>query len=297
MDKDETFTDQSGASADWQDLMNEYVNTLFKPWAAMFQPQDSKKESPAKGRLSESMQGTVRLWQTLFGAMIEPSALEHLQKASEMTPEIALGLAQTCLHGMSTIQARAGEWIEKRGAALSAADVQELDRELMKNLVETYEKDFSRFLKLPQVGMSRIYQERMLQTIDKQNTFQLTLTEFLHTLYMPFEKSFKELQEKMIEMAETGSLDEKSKTYYNLWIRLLEGHYMELFKRPEYSDIMSKTLCALNEFVATRQTVINDLLKQANVPTSQDLDDLAKEIYLLKKRVRQLEQEKKNNTP
>jgi len=293
MDKDETVTDQNAASADWQNLMNDYFNTLFKPWAEMFQPQKGNEGSQTKGRLAESMQGTARLWQTMLGAMSEPSALDHLQKASEMTPEIALGLAQTCLHGISTIQARAGEWIQKRGTALSSADVQELDRELMKNLAETYEKEFSRYLKLPQIGLNRIYQERLLQAIDKQNTFQLALSDFLHTLYLPIEKSFKDLQEKMIEMAETGSLDEKSKTYYNLWIKLLEGHYMELFKLPEYSDNMAKTLCALNEFVAARQTVINDLLKQANIPTSQDMDDLAKEIYLLKKRVRQLEKEKK----
>ncbi len=108
-------------------------------------------------------------------------------------------------------------------------------------------------------------------------------------LYLPVEKSLKSLQEKMAEMAETGPLDEKSKTYYNLWIKLLEGEYMALFKQPEYADAMGKTLCALNEFVGARQVVVNDALKQVNIPTNQDLDELSKEIYLLKKRVRTLE--------
>jgi hypothetical protein len=137
--------------------------------------------------------------------------------------------------------------------------------------------------------MNRLYQERMLHAVDKQNALQLMLSEFLHMLYLPIEKSLNSLQQKMAEMTETGPLDEKSKTYYKLWIKLLEGHYMELFKQPEYAEAMCKTLSALNEFVGARQTVTNDLLKQINIPSNLDLDELSKEIYLLKKRVRLLE--------
>ena len=93
----------------------------------------------------------------------------------------------------------------------------------------------------------------------------------------------------MVEMTEAGPLDEKSKTYYNLWIKLLEGHYMELFKQLEYSTAMAKTLDALNGYVEARQAVVNDVLKQFNVPSHQDLDELYKEIYLLKKRMRDYE--------
>jgi class III poly(R)-hydroxyalkanoic acid synthase PhaE subunit len=225
----------------------------------------------------------------MMGAMSEPAAFEHFQKATEMTPDIALGFTQTCLQSFTSLQAQAGEWIQKRGASLSTADIQQLDSELIRNLTETYEKEFSKYLKVPQIGLGRFHQERSLQAVDKLNTFQLVLSEFLHMLYLPVEKSFKSLQEKMAEMAEAGPLDEKSKTYYNLWIKLLEGHYMELFKQPEYADAMGKTLCALNEFVEARQTVVNDVLKQVNIPTNQDLDELSKEIYLLKKRVRTLE--------
>ena len=90
-------------------------------------------------------------------------------------------------------------------------------------------------------------------------------------------------------MTEDGPLDDKAKTYYNLWIKLLEGHYMTLFKQPEYAATMARTLQALNEYTEARQAVVNDLLKQFNVPTHRDLDDLYKEIYLLKKRMRAFE--------
>jgi class III poly(R)-hydroxyalkanoic acid synthase PhaE subunit len=289
MDKSETATDQGAASTDWQKMIHEYLNPLYKPLTEMFQPPGTEEPLQSKGRVDESLQATLRMWQSMIGAMSEPSTLEHFQKATEMMPDVALNLTQTCVQGITSLQAQAGEWIKKRGASLSSADIQELDSELIKNLTETYNKEFSRYLKLPQIGLNRFHQERMLHAVDKQNTLQLMLSEFLHMLYLPIEKSLNSLQKKMAEMTKAGPLDEKSKTYYKLWIKLLEGHYMELFKQPEYAEVMGKTLCSLNEFVGARQSVVNDLLKQMNIPTNQDLDELSKEIYLLKKRVRLLE--------
>jgi class III poly(R)-hydroxyalkanoic acid synthase PhaE subunit len=255
------------------------------------QPKGPENKEPLqpKGRLDESLQATARMWQTTIEAMGEPSALDNLQKAAGMMPNLSFDFTQLCLQGIAKLQGQAGEWITKRGAALTSADIQELDRELIKNLTETYEKELSRYLKVPQIGLNRLYQERMLHAVDKQHTLQLMLSEFLHTLYLPIEKSLNSLQQKMAEMAEAGPLDEKSKTYYKLWIKLLEGHYMELFKQPEYAEVLCKTISALNEFVGARQTVVNDLLKQINIPSNLDLDELSKEIYLLKKRVRILE--------
>lgn len=289
MDTIETATGQGAAPMDWEKMMQDYWLPLFTPWKTMMQSSGPQEQWQVKGRLAESVQANVRMWQTMMGAMSEPAALQHFQKATEMTPDIALGFAQTCLQSFSSLQGQASDWIQKRGASLSTADVQELDRELIRNIKETYEKEFSRYLKLPQIGLGRLYQERSLHVVDKLNTLQLVLSEFLHMLYLPIEKSLTSLQEEMVEMTKAGPLDEKSKTYYNLWIKLLEGHYMELFQQPEYADAMGKTLCALNEFAEARQAVVNDALKQVNVPTNQDLDELSKEIYLLKKRVRAFE--------
>lgn len=293
-DKNDTTTGQDTASIDWNKAMQEYWLPLFTSLGGVFKPPETAEYGPfEKGRVAESLQTTVKMWQAMAGTMNNPAAFEHFQKATEVTPDLALGFTKICLQGFTDMQAKAGEWIQKRGAHLSTADIQQLDSELIRDLADTYENEFSKYLKIPQIGLGRIYQERSLKAADKQNTFQLVMNEFLHMLYLPIEKSFKSLQDKMAEMAETGPLDEKSKTYYNIWIKFLEGHYMELFKQPEYREKMGKTLSALNEFAGARQAVVNDLLKQMNIPAYPDLDELSKEIYLLKKRVRSLE---KNNS-
>jgi len=287
-EKDQTTNEQGAAFMEWDKLMQDIFSTWSEPlngWQN-FWPQDTGQ---GQGRVSESFNTSMKMWQTMMGDMTTSGAAENAQKLMALTPELALGFAQTCLQGFMNVQEQAGEWMIKRGATLSSTDMQDLDRELIKNLQETYEKEFSRYLKLPQIGLGRLYQERTLQAVDKVNLLQLAMADFLHMLYMPIEKSLNSLQQEMAKMAEAGPLDDKTKTYYNLWIKLLEGHYMELFKQPEYADAMSKALIALNEFVDARQAVINDSLQQLNIPNNRDMDELSKEIYLLKKRMRALE--------
>lgn len=288
-DKSETTQDQSNSSMDWGNMSNEYMAPFLKTWENFLQQADEKKQSSANGKLAESLLSSTKMWQIMMGAMSGPEAVARFQKATEMTPDIILGFAQTCLQGFTRLQIQASEWIQKRGASLSEADVMELDKELLKNWTETYEEEFSRYLKIPQLGLGRLYQEKANDFTDKMNLFQLELSKFLNMLYLPVEKSLKSLQEQMAEMAEEGLIDEKSKTYYNLWIKLLEGHYMELFKQTEYTETMNKTLLALHAFMDAKQAVINDFLKQLNVPTYQEMDELSKEVYLLKKRLRTLE--------
>ncbi len=288
-DDSEQTKEQESPFMDWQKMAQNYMNPFVNQWSEIFQDSVNEEKSPFKGRVAESLQSNLKMWQTMLGALSGPDAMHRFQKATEMTPDLALGFAHTCLQSMNGLQTHVFEWLQKRGESLSEADVQELDRELLKSWSDIYEQEFSRYLKIPQLGLGRLYQEKSLNAVDKMNAFQLELSGFLHMLYLPIEKSLKTLQEEMTAMAEEGNLDENSKTYYKLWIKSMEGHYMELYQKEEYTEAMHKTLFALHEFSDAKNEVVNDALKQLNVPTNQDVDELSKEIYLLKKRVRALE--------
>jgi class III poly(R)-hydroxyalkanoic acid synthase PhaE subunit len=277
----------------WGSMLSDFWGPMADNWGDMFTKNFGGELPGMKGRWGESVQATTKVWKSLFGAMKEPEALETFQKATQVTPDLVMGFAQSCLKGFANYQGRVQEWIQKRSQAEDPIDIQALDKEFIRQWNEAYEKEFSRYLKMPQIGLTRFYQERALNAADKYNLFQGVLSEFLHMLYLPMEKAFTSLQDKMSEMTEEGPLDEKSKTYYNLWIKLLEGHYMELFKQPEFGQSLSRTLEALEDYQTARQAVIDDLLKMHAIPTQNDLDDLYKEIYVLKKRMRVYEKNKR----
>jgi hypothetical protein len=265
-------------------------NPMVAHWGDMFQSNGSGKQFGFKGRMGESLESSAKMWQAMAGAMSEPEALETFQKATQVTPDIALGFARNCMNGFSSFQGQMQEWIQKRAQVDDPVDIQALDKELIRQWKEAYDDEFSQYFKIPQIGLGRFYQERALNAADKLNVLQSALSELSYALYLPMEKSIKSLQEKMVEMAQDeGPLDEKSKTYYNLWIKLLEGHYMELFKQSEFVDSLLHTLSALEAYSGARQAVINDFLKMNAIPSHNDLDDLYKEIYHLKKRMREFE--------
>jgi len=186
-------------------------------------------------------------------------------------------------------QAKAG----KREESTRAYKFKNLDEDAFKMWLELYEKEFSQVLNIPQVGLTRVYQERMLRIVDKFNIFRATMAKFIHLFYLPVEKSFKIMQEKLSELADEGELPDDSKAYYQMWIKVLEGRYMMLFQSPEYIQTMHQTLDSLVEFSTAKKEVLQDMLKIFPVPTQQEMDELCKELYLLKKRIKALEKEKK----
>lgn len=273
----------------WEYILKKSMGPVYDSWEKLLKGSMGEGAGEHIPRGAESLYNTFQMYQKCMGGLGAGTDFDSFKEFFDISPDIALGFTNTCLQGFIQAMEHAGEWIEKRGKTLSAGDIQELDRDLLGKLSDIYEAEFKKYLKLPQLGMGRIYQERALEALDKLNTLQLTLSEFLHYLYLPIERSLTSLQKEIIRLAESEGMDDKATTYYKLWISYLEGHYMEIFKQPEYSEAMGKTIWALSDFVQARQVLLNDALKQVNIPTNTDFDELSKEIYLLKKRVRLLE--------
>lgn len=289
MQKNDETAHPNSSQFGWEQVMTGFWDTFFKPWTNWLSQESGVDQDRMQGRFGESLQANQRLWQTLITTISSPDMLTNFQKAAEMMPDMAQGFTLSSLQNFHNVQIKTGEWIKKRGEALSTADIEQLDKEFIRTITENYDKDFRRYLKIPQVGLTRFQQERVLTAIDKMNSLQLALTDFFHTLYLPIEKSLIDLQKEIAAMTDPVAPEETAKSYYNQWIKMLEGHYMELYKQPEYADLLGKVLTALNEFSAAKQEVVNDVLKQMSVPTNQDIDELSKEIYYLKKRLRKLE--------
>jgi class III poly(R)-hydroxyalkanoic acid synthase PhaE subunit len=243
-------------------------------------------------RLRENWETGLRTWQLLAVLIGDTSTLETLDKSGRILPDFFGKMLQSLWSGYFELQR---QWFEKAGrigASSQAYDFENLDLEARRLFSELYEKEFRQFLFIPPVGLTRFYQERTSLAIDKFHRFQAAMTEFLQLLYLPMEKSLKVLQNEIAELGKKGELPQDPKAYYERWIRILEGHYMTLFKSPEYTAVMGKTLGALQEFSMAKRAVLEDLLGALPVPSQKEMDSLYKELYTLKKRVNALEKER-----
>lgn len=290
--------DNRKVGSDTENLMSLWIQTASDFWGDMLRSWSSSTpeaatgtgtDRSAKSRSQESLEAVLKTWQTLSSAAGDPGAMDAISKLTHALPDVLQQIVMTSWQGYFQFQQ---QWLEKAGRlgkTTQAYSFENLEQETFKSWTQIYENEIRQFFAVPQLGLTRFYQEKINQALDRFNQFQNAFAEYLQMFFLPMEKSFKALQDEINRLAEQGQLSEDYTAYYRLWIKILEGHYMTLYKSPEYVAVMSKTLNALEEYLQSRDAVIQDLLKGMAVPTQKDMDDLYKEIYHLKKKIRKLE--------
>ena len=161
--------------------------------------------------------------------------------------------------------------------------------EMAQTWASVYEKEFQKVFQMPQIGLGREYQQRMFTALDKFNVFHVAAIEFFSFLYLPIERTFKLMKEDMEIMVAEGRMPDDVEAYYALWLKKLEGHYMELFKSSEYTSVLSKALESMADFRKSRDAIVEDALQSMPIPSRSEMDELYREVHVLKRRIRELE--------
>jgi hypothetical protein len=275
----------------WMESATGFWDQMGSMWAgasgAPQAPTTSKRTD--KSRVQESMGSALKMWQAISSIMNEPGAMDSLFQGINTLPEVLLRMGRT---GWERYFQQQQQWFEKAGKIgerTEAYKFENLDQDAFKAWTEFYEEEFRKFLNVPQLGLTRAYQERMGRFTDRFNLFQGAMVQFMSLLNLPMEKSFKVMQEKLETLTREEGLPEDSQAYYRMWIKILEGHYMTLFKSSEYTQVLGKTINAMEDFMVAKHEMLQDFVQMLPVPTQKDMDSLYKELYLLKKRVKQLE--------
>ncbi len=277
------------------DVFTEWFKSGFDFWTSMGKawPDFTKifestlpEEHPFE--FLKSWQSMMKMSEGMMSALSSSGTFSSAFSGLSSLPEIVLKMAQKGWDGYFYLYR---QWLEKSMSGtrpVQAYVFEKLDENTFKAWTEIYEKEFKQILKMPKIGLAREYQERLADLADKFSVFQATLAEFLYTLYLPVEKSIQVVQQNMGELAKSGELGDDFKKIYKMWIKTLEGHYMTLFKSPEYTKVLKRLLDAVEDYKIAREEVLMDMLQALPVPTNRDIDDVYKEIHELKKQVREL---------
>jgi class III poly(R)-hydroxyalkanoic acid synthase PhaE subunit len=275
-------------------MVNQFLSGL--PGMMSGQKMSDEKATPeGHSRFSpEALLSIIKTWGTLSSAMSEPSAASALASGFATLPDIMTKFFQTGMSGFLKIHEQTTDKLKDLGKRTEAYRFENLDQDSIKVWSDFYDKEIRQYLKVPQLGLVRVYQERFYQTIDKFNVFSTTFAEFMHVLMLPMEKSFMVLHDKIEEQIREGKTPEDPHEYYRLWVKILEGHYMTLFKTSEYTKTLNETLSSYEDYLSARNQIVTDALQSLPIPTNKDLDELYDELYHLKKRVKDLEKVNKD---
>ena len=286
------MSDTSGSGADPLAMLNLWMKTSQRFWDSLskgVQGAEEKEESGRARSRKPSWEGAFKAWQAMVAVMSKPETLEALTRGSEVLPDVFRQVVESSWNSFFTLQQMWMEKSAKIGKTAEAYRFENLDEDVFRLWNELYETEIRKYLKMPQVGLTRFYQERVQEATDRFAVFQSAMGEFVNTLMAPMEKSIAVIQEQLAAMAEEDNLPEDPQDYYRMWVKILEGHYMVLFKSREYTEVLHKTIDATSEFVRARKEVLADMLQSLPVASEKDLDELAREIYEIKKRLKALE--------
>lgn len=248
----------------------------------------SEKKSGNSKDLMSLILNAVKNWQTMASAMSSPESLTALLKGMGTMPEMLINLTHSTISGMTEIQQKMAASASRMGESVKAYNFDNIDENIFKAWSDIYEKEFRKFLQIPQIGLTREYQEKINNMTDKFNICQTHMAEFIRLLFLPFQRSAAVMQEEIQALAERGELSEDPQFYYQKWVKVLEGHFMTLFQTPEYIESLTKTVGAMSQFTSSKESVVEDLLRSLPVASRSDLDDVARELHQLKKEIRNL---------
>lgn len=289
-------TDMTAMFTEWSKSITDMWGNMAKTQTGLFGPfglSEKMQKGPAYQAQKAYETGT-KIFQSVISGLSEPENLSEMMKGMDSLPEFMMQMVQQSCESYLEMQKRWSERMIKMGQHTEAYQFEGVDQNIFNAWNEIYEKEFRKFLNVPQLGLTRFQQERVNRFVDKFNLFQAALNEFLYMFYIPIEKSSAVMQEKIQELAEKGEVHSNFKDYYNMWIRILEGHYMTLLKSPEYTQVMNNTIDALVQYREAKEELLYDIIGNLPIPTNRDMDELYKDFYLLKKKVKALSKELEN---
>jgi hypothetical protein len=247
---------------------------------------------PAEAGEADSCLAALNLWQAFFSLLSEPGTVAAVFRGIKAPSEVILRIAQAGWRGYFYLHQQWLEGLDQEAAPPESDGFENLDQEIFKVCTEIFETDFQELLNLP--PMTRLSKGGLIQAMARFNQFKAAMCEFIYLLFLPLKKSLRDMRGAL---AEGGPQLEDFKEYYRKWLRTLEGHYMTLFKSPECTRTMSHALDALEDFNLAKETLLAEALAPLPILTHREMDDLYREIYLLKKRVKSLAKQGADTPP
>lgn len=282
----------NAASAFWENTFKVQTDAMESMSGMMnlFGTDANRSKADAAFKMGTSVNKFV------FSFFSNPANLSGFASASEVIPALAMNMANNLTASFAEIQSMLAAKSTKLGSEFKEIKMDEFNTGIYKIWKELYESDFKQFYHIPQLGLTRNYQEKMNEAMDKGNQFFMAFSEFMSLLSVPVEKAGSSVMEAYQKMVDENHISDEPKEIYKLWIKTLEGFYMQLLQSSEYSQALNGLINSHAQYKKAAGQVMTTCYKQLQIPTNQELDELYREIYLLKKKLRSIEKENKTMT-
>ena len=140
-------------------------------------------------------------------------------------------------------------------------------------------------------NIKKISQE-LIESNQEIVDFNSYLIEYYKQLGETWASSQKKVMAKVSEMPQDP---ESMEAYKRIWIDMFENDFTQLFDTESFSKNYNKLVSTEMQLLKRWNTIMDIMLKSANMPTKEEIDEIYQELFNLKKQVKKLDSSKKRS--
>jgi polyhydroxyalkanoate synthesis regulator phasin len=241
-----------------------------------------------KYRTYRSWETSVKNFTTFLKILSAPENQKAMAESSTSFAEALGQAAGDSFENLLEFQSNLIQSLTRASEHTQSYNFDNLDHSAFQSFRDLYTSEWQKYLHIPKVGLSREQHEQFADLVDKSNIFHTYIAELFYLFSLPFEKSNYSIQQKINAMLEQEEVDNDPAKLYNEWIKILEGNFMQLMKSQEYTNLLNGLIRSLAEYKTVKNDVTNIFLKELQIPTNTEMDEVYKELYVTKKKVKEL---------
>ena len=150
---------------------------------------------------------------------------------------------------------------------------------------------------LTAVGPLRNFTEnikKISQELIEANQEIVDFNTFLMEYYKQLGETWTNSQKKvMSKISEIPQDSESMEAYKRIWIDMFENDFTQLFDTSSFSENYNKLVSTEMQLLKRWNTIMDVMLKSANMPTKEEIDEIYQELFSLKKQIKKLDSSKK----
>ena len=151
---------------------------------------------------------------------------------------------------------------------------------------------------LTAVGPLRNFTEnikKISQELIEANQEIVDFNTFLMEYYKQLGETWTNSQKKvMSKISEIPQDSESMEAYKRIWIDMFENDFTQLFDTSSFSENYNKLVSTEMQLLKRWNTIMDIMLKSANMPTKEEIDEIYEELFKLKKQIKKIDPSKKN---
>ncbi len=156
-------------------------------------------------------------------------------------------------------------------------------------LLKTYKATTGRLVEMPAMGPTREKSEKFMKGFSTFVNLYAAGMDSNSNIQTILLEAMRRMHEKTGSDMEGEISPEKYKDFYKIWIETYSETFKEFSKSGHFASDMGKLNSCLMDFQKyNREMLEENYLKPMNLPTKTEIDEINKELYSLKKTVKEL---------